>query len=246
MTAGEISRASEAAIHLDVAVRIGQPSPEAAWSQGVPKLEEGAAPGGSLVAVGQLVQNRRSGRVSSTAQELTLKDFPPGQFEVLTPRQPDTGLQDTFLPVVAHRGGMLVVLNEEGEEEELSVHTINGRFARGTSVKRRLTEEWAPRVARRLAHEDEEQEEEEQEEEEQEEEEQEEEGEEEGEEEAGEEEGEEAGEEAVEEAVEEAGDEAGEEEAGASALQGRSTAYDLAERVAGVVRSPSPSPSPSP
>ena len=233
MTAGEIARASEAAIHLDVAVRVGQPSPEAAWSQGVPKLEEGAAPGGSLVAVGQLVQNRRSGRVSSTAQELTLKDFPPGQFEVLTPRQPDTGLQDTFLPVVAHRGGMLVVLNEEGEEEELSVHTINGRFARGTSVKRRLTEEWAPRVARRLAHEDEEQEEEEQEEEE---------GEEEGEEEAGEEEeqeeeaGEEAGEEAVNEAVEEAGDEAGEEEAGASALQGRSTAYDLAERVAGVVR----------
>ena len=242
MTAGEIARASEAAIHLDVAVRVGQPSPEAAWSQGVPKLEEGAAPGGSLVAVGQLVQNRRSGRVSSTAQELTLKDFPPGQFEVLTPRQPDTGLQDTFLPVVAHRGGMLVVLNEEGEEEELSVHTINGRFARGTSVKRRLTEEWAPRVARRLAHEDEEQEEEEQEEEE---------GEEEGEEEAGEEEeqeeevgeeeeqeeeaGEEAGEEAVNEAVEEAGDEAGEEEAGASALQGRSTAYDLAERVAGVV-----------
>ena len=226
MTAGEIARASEAAIHLDVAVRVGQPSPEAAWSQGVPKLEEGAAPGGSLVAVGQLVQNRRSGRVSSTAQELTLKDFPPGQFEVLTPRQPDTGLQDTFLPVVAHRGGMLVVLNEEGEEEELSVHTINGRFARGTSVKRRLTEEWSPRVARRLAHEDEEQEEEEQEEE----------GEEEGEEEAGEEEGEEAGEEAVNEAVEEAGDEAGEEEAGASALQGRSTAYDLAERVAGVVR----------
>jgi len=228
MTAGEIARASEAAIHLDVAVRIGQPSPEAAWSQGVPKLEEGAAPGGSLVAVGQLVQNRRSGRVSSTAQELTLKDFPPGQFEVLTPRQPDTGLQDTFLPVVAHRGGMLVVLNEEGEEEELSVHTINGRFARGTSVKRRLTEEWAPRVARPVADEDGEQEEEEQEEE----------GEEEGEEEAGEEEEqeEEAGEEAVNEAVEEAGDEAGEEEAGASALQGRSTAYDLAERVAGVVR----------
>jgi hypothetical protein len=228
MTASELARASEAAIHLDVAVRIdtpGQPSPEAACAQVVPKLEEGAAPGGSIVAVGQLVQSRRSGRVSSTAQALTLKDFPPGQFEVLTPRTRDTGLQDTFLPVVAHRGGKLVVLNEDDEEEELSVHTINGKFARGTSVKRRLTEEWAPRVARRLHEEEEAEEDEEEEAAEDKEDGQEEDD---GEEEAGH-----ADE--VHEEGEEAGEEAG-EEGGASALQGRSTAYDLAERVAGVVR----------
>ena len=56
--------------------------------------------------------------------------------------------------MVGHREGYLIVRNEDGEEEPLSLHAVNRLFAKGKAIKRMLQEDGAPpqrRVVRRLA-----------------------------------------------------------------------------------------------
>ena len=126
---------------------------EISTAQGVPKLEDGqpliADAVGHQVVVGQVPQDEPAQQSSQrrvlpsrsrvAVQDLQPKDFPPGRSEVLTPRVGD--LADTWLPVTAHRHGLLIVENEEGEEEELSLLTVNRMFRRGIAVKRILEEE---------------------------------------------------------------------------------------------------------
>ena len=142
-------------LHVDAAVRVDNASTYAV-AQAMPKLEEGAAPCGFVVAVGAVVSgaaetSRCRRRTSSALSEFTLPDFPPGKCEVLTPR---IQMDDTWLRVAGHREGKLIVRNEDGEEETLSLHTVNRLFAKGKAIKRMLLEEEAPpprRVVRRLA-----------------------------------------------------------------------------------------------
>ena len=141
-------------LHVAAAVRVDDASTYAV-AQAVPKLEEGAAPCGFVVAVGAVVVDttRCRRRTSRALSEFTLPDFPPGKCEVLTPRQ-DPEMDDTWLPVVGHREGYLIVRNEDGEEEPLSLHAVNRLFAKGKAIKRMLQEDGAPpqrRVVRRLA-----------------------------------------------------------------------------------------------
>ena len=213
-----MSRAMADPIHLDVAVRIGGPSaPCEQWAQVVPKVEDAPAPGGSLVVLGSVASvtsNTSRPRRGATVpvEELTLQDFEPGKFEVLAPREGD--LEDTWLPVVGHREGFLVVQNEDGDDEKLSIHAVNRMLAvKKVAVKRPLTEEWSRFVAPRLAGPQEDGEEVEEDDD--------------GEDgEVGEDEEDEEDEAEVQDS----------DEAAAAALRGNSTAYDFAEHLAGVVK----------
>ena len=85
-------------LHVDAAVRVDNAS-TCAVAQAMPKLEEGAAPCGFVVAVGAVVSGaaettRCRRRTSGALSEFTLPDFPPGKCEVLTPRQ-DPEMDDT-------------------------------------------------------------------------------------------------------------------------------------------------------
>ena len=118
--------------------RLDAPGPYGHVAQGTLKTEQPVA-NGRVVAAGIAPAQRltsRPRREHNLTKVYTLADFPPGECEVLTPR---VGTEEalTWLPVVAHKvaDGCLVVRNEDGDEERLTINIVNTLSRRGMPVK---------------------------------------------------------------------------------------------------------------